>query len=53
MHLQPVYAELGLGTSAFPATERSCSRLFGLPVGPHLDDDQIEEVIVALVKVCG
>lgn len=48
MHLQPVYVGLGLGPGSFPATERSTDRLIGLPIGPHLDDDQVREVAEAV-----
>ncbi|WP_210483924.1 DegT/DnrJ/EryC1/StrS family aminotransferase [Microvirga antarctica] len=44
MHVQPVYADMGLKPGTFPVTERSCSRLIGLPIGPHLDLEQIDEV---------
>jgi dTDP-4-amino-4,6-dideoxygalactose transaminase len=48
MHLQPVYMSLGIRPGALPVTERSAHRLFGLPIGPHLDDEQIDAVIAAL-----
>ena len=48
MHLQPVYADLGYREGSFPVAERSCARLLGLPLGPHLTDPEIEEVIEAV-----
>jgi dTDP-3-amino-3,4,6-trideoxy-alpha-D-glucose transaminase len=48
MHLQPVYAGKGYGTGAFPVVERSAARLLGLPIGPHLDDAQIDAAIEAV-----
>jgi dTDP-4-amino-4,6-dideoxygalactose transaminase len=48
MHLQPVYARMGLGRGAFPVAERSAERLLGLPIGPHLDDTEVEEVAEAV-----
>jgi dTDP-4-amino-4,6-dideoxygalactose transaminase len=48
MHLQPIYAGKGRGAGAFPATESSCARLLGLPIGPHLDDADVAEVAEAL-----
>ncbi|MCZ8311312.1 MAG: DegT/DnrJ/EryC1/StrS family aminotransferase [Magnetospirillum sp.] len=48
MHLQPIFAGKGFREGAFPATERSCRRLLGLPIGPHLDDGQIAEVADAV-----
>lgn len=51
MHLQPVYAYLDRGPGSYPIAERICSRLFGLPIGPHLSDDEQDSVIEALRKV--
>jgi dTDP-4-amino-4,6-dideoxygalactose transaminase len=50
MHLQPVHAGLGHDVGSFPHSERSCARLMGLPLGPHLTLDDIDRVAVA-VKV--
>jgi dTDP-3-amino-3,4,6-trideoxy-alpha-D-glucose transaminase len=48
MHLQPVYARLGLRRGHLPMTEASADRLLGLPIGPHLQPAEIEMVIAAL-----
>lgn len=48
MHLQPVYAAKGFAPGAFPVTERSAARLLGLPIGPHLEDAQVDAVIDAV-----
>lgn len=48
MHLQPVFAPMGFGEGALPVTERSCSRLLGIPIGPQLTSEQIAEVIGAV-----
>jgi dTDP-4-amino-4,6-dideoxygalactose transaminase len=48
MHVQPVYADLGYGAGRFPFAERSCARLLGLPLGPHLTDADIDTVIEAV-----
>jgi len=45
LHLQPVFAEYGIGKGALPVTERFADRLLGLPIGPHLTDGEIDEVI--------
>ncbi|MBM6581862.1 DegT/DnrJ/EryC1/StrS family aminotransferase [Microvirga sp. BT689] len=50
MHLQPVYADLNLGRGSFPVSERICDRLIGLPIGPHLDLEQIDAVADALLR---
>lgn len=50
MHLQPVYAPLGHGPGSFPHAERSCARLMGLPLGPHLgleDIDRAADLVLA------
>lgn len=49
MHLQPVYAGLGHGPGSFPNSERSCARLLGLPLGPHLDLEDIDRAAEALL----
>lgn len=48
MHLQPVHAALGHGPGAFPKSERSCVRLMGLPLGPHLTLEDIDRAATAL-----
>jgi dTDP-4-amino-4,6-dideoxygalactose transaminase len=48
MHLQPVYAWKGIAAGSLPVTERSCERLLGLPIGPHLEKSEVEEVADAL-----
>lgn len=45
MHLQPVYRTFGRGRGSLPVTERSAERLLGLPIGPHLDEADIDEVV--------
>jgi dTDP-3-amino-3,4,6-trideoxy-alpha-D-glucose transaminase len=51
MHLQPVYASKGCGPGAFPVVERSAARLLGLPIGPHLEEAQIDAAIAAVQSV--
>jgi dTDP-4-amino-4,6-dideoxygalactose transaminase len=48
MHLQPLYAHLGVGPGRLPVTEHFCERLLGLPIGPHLTVDDIDEVAAAV-----
>lgn len=48
IHLQPAYADLGLGHGAFPRTERSAQRLLSLPMFPELTDEQIALVVDGL-----
>ena len=51
MHLQPVYTDLGCRPGSFPQSERSCARLMGLPLGPHLDLEDIDRAADALLAV--
>jgi dTDP-4-amino-4,6-dideoxygalactose transaminase len=47
-HRQPVYANLGYAVGDLPKTERSGSRLLALPLGPHLNLEQIDLVADAV-----
>jgi dTDP-4-amino-4,6-dideoxygalactose transaminase len=47
-HLQPAYAAAGLGPGSFPRSEALHAEVLSLPIGPHLDDAQIDSVISAL-----
>jgi dTDP-3-amino-3,4,6-trideoxy-alpha-D-glucose transaminase len=48
-HLSPAYASLGLKRGSFPVTELLADTIFSLPMGPHLDADDIRQVINAVV----
>ena len=48
IHLQPAYADLGLGRGAFPRTERSAERILSLPMFAELTEDQIDHVVRAI-----
>ena len=50
MHLQPVYTDLGYGVGDFPVAERSCARLMGLPLGPHLELKEIDIASEAVLR---
>jgi dTDP-4-amino-4,6-dideoxygalactose transaminase len=47
-HLQAAYADLGLGDGALPIAEQIHRECLSLPMGPHLSDDQVDEVIAAV-----
>jgi dTDP-4-amino-4,6-dideoxygalactose transaminase len=51
LHLQPVYAHMGFGPGAFPASEWAGERMVGLPIFPEITDGQIELVVDA-VREC-
>ncbi|WP_439597727.1 DegT/DnrJ/EryC1/StrS family aminotransferase [Falsiroseomonas sp.] len=50
MHLQPVYAGLGVTRGQLPKTEASADRLLGLPIGPHLQMADIDGVTAAMCR---
>jgi dTDP-4-amino-4,6-dideoxygalactose transaminase len=47
-HLQDAYRSLGLREGAFPLAERIHRECLSLPMGPHLTDDQVGEVVEAV-----
>jgi len=51
-HLQSAYAELGLKQGAFPITEAIHNEILSLPMGPHLDEEQVAQVCAAVLGFC-
>lgn len=49
-HLQQAYEDLGHGHGAFPIAERLADEVLSLPIGPHLSNDQVDQVIEAVRK---
>jgi len=47
-HLQPAYAQLGMGRGAFPISEAMHDQVLSLPMWPGLSDEQIGQVVDAL-----
>jgi dTDP-4-amino-4,6-dideoxygalactose transaminase len=47
-HLQAAYADLGWGRGSLPRSERMAEEILSLPMGPHLSDQQVEQVITAV-----
>jgi len=47
-HLQTAYADLGFAPGAFPVTEAIHKEILSLPMGPHLDGQQVAEVCSAI-----
>jgi dTDP-4-amino-4,6-dideoxygalactose transaminase len=43
-HLQAAYADLGFGPGTFPITEAIHNEILSLPMGPHLDEQQVAKV---------
>jgi dTDP-4-amino-4,6-dideoxygalactose transaminase len=52
VHLQPVYAYLGLGPGSLPEAERAASTEVSLPMFPELTDAEADEVVAAVVASC-
>ncbi len=50
-HLQPAYAELGMGMGDFPIAEAIHREVLSLPLWPGMSEAQIDAVI-AVVKAC-
>ncbi len=45
VHLQPAYADLGLGRGSFPRTEQTADRILSLPMFAELTEGQIDVVV--------
>ena len=51
-HLQPAYAELGLGVGAFPVAEAIHREVLSLPLWPGLGEERVETVIESVRRAC-
>jgi UDP-2-acetamido-2-deoxy-ribo-hexuluronate aminotransferase len=51
LHLQPVFAHLGLPAGSFPVSERAGERVLSLPMHPYLTPPLIEAVVGAVKSV--
>lgn len=47
-HLQPAYAELKFKQGDFPIAEMIHREVMSLPMGPHLDEQQVTQVVTAI-----
>lgn len=47
-HMQDAYAELGHVQGAFPIAERMSGEILSLPMGPHLDGRQFDQIVQAI-----
>lgn len=53
LHLQPAFANLGLGEGAFPVAEAAAKRVMSLPMYPDLSVADQDKVVAELIKVLG
>lgn len=49
LHLQPVYAGLGLGRGSYPRAEQASERVLSLPMHPYLSEEQTRRVADAVL----
>ena len=48
-HLQHAYANAGFAKGRFPIAERLSSQVLSLPIGPQLEEGDVDEVITAII----
>ncbi len=48
LHLQPAYADLGLGEGSFPETEAATREILSLPMFPYITEAEIRAVVAAI-----
>lgn len=53
LHMQPVFAHLGLGEGSFPVSEAAARRVISLPMHPYLTDEQQVQVVKAVREAVG
>ncbi len=51
-HRQPVYAHLGMGPGSLPQSERAAATEVSLPMFPELTEDEVSQVITAVLESC-
>lgn len=51
-HRQQAFAALALGEGSLPVAERLAAEVLSLPIGPHLEEGQVEAVIAAVRSAC-
>ena len=50
-HLQQAYADLGLKRGSLPISEAIHREVLSLPIGPHLQEQQVEQIIISLKAI--
>jgi dTDP-4-amino-4,6-dideoxygalactose transaminase len=49
-HLQAAYADLSISRGRLPIAERLANEVLSLPIGPHMSDSDVEQVIAAVTE---
>lgn len=47
-HLQAAYSDMGFLPGSFPSAERIAAEELSLPIGPHMTDEQVDQVVAAV-----
>jgi len=50
-HRQQAYADLALPEGALPIADRLAGRVVSLPIGPHISDEQVGQVVTAVTAL--
>jgi dTDP-4-amino-4,6-dideoxygalactose transaminase len=50
-HLQQAYRELGFSRGDFPIAEKIANEIISLPIGPHINDLQLEKIIQKMKSI--
>ena len=50
-HLQQAYAELGCRPGSFPLAEQLAGEVLSLPIGPHMQESQVDRLLEVLQDV--
>jgi perosamine synthetase len=53
LHLHRHFAKLGYKEGDFPVSEEYAKRVLSLPVGPHVNESDMEAILSAIKKLCG
>jgi dTDP-4-amino-4,6-dideoxygalactose transaminase len=49
-HLQPAYSELAYSAGTFPVSEKMSREVLSLPMGPHIKEEEVRQIIAAIKK---
>lgn len=50
LHMQPVFAYLGINKGSFPVSEEAAQKVLSLPIGAWLSEDEQDKVICHVIK---